>query len=287
MTQVPVFMIGETFNAHISTQENYACEGRTGVYVGEFADVRKTIDSRWHGCYTEMRQIFQDSIIRSLVPLDAIQDSQYTKVLVFSSGPMGAGKSYTMRWMIRTGAIPEKLLSVSIDPDLIRRQLPEWPIYVKNNPITAGSLTHLESTLIAEIAREVAMRSGLSVWVDGSLANTEWTIADITRIRSRFPDYSICVLHVTADENKIMERCCKRAGETGRFVPVERIKRSMEGSSETIRHLQAPLVDIVAVIRNDGTDPSVERIFYREGESEPSWSSIRSYFDSLRKPYET
>jgi len=59
---------------------------------------------------------------------------------VFTAGAMGAGKSFTIRRLMTENRFP-LLAFVSVDPDLIRRHLPEFEAYVEQNPDLAGELT--------------------------------------------------------------------------------------------------------------------------------------------------
>jgi hypothetical protein len=83
--------------------------------------------------------------------------------IVFTAGAMGAGKlllgfvirishtffvlsgkSYTMRQMVEKGRFP-LLAFVNVDPDAIRRYLPEFHLYVEEIPLLAGELTRKEA----------------------------------------------------------------------------------------------------------------------------------------------
>jgi hypothetical protein len=64
--------------------------------------------------------------------------------VVFTAGPMGAGKTHTLRWMAKKGFFPLDTF-VHADPDLIRNELPEIQGYIARDPQRAGSLTHKEA----------------------------------------------------------------------------------------------------------------------------------------------
>lgn len=55
----------------------------------------------------------------------------------------GAGKSHVMHLLAERGIFPMESF-VQVDPDRLRRQLPEMQAYVARDPGTAGSLTHKE-----------------------------------------------------------------------------------------------------------------------------------------------
>jgi hypothetical protein len=266
------------FDCTKSTQQNYSRQGIVTCehYIGEFSSIRESLDSKFHGCYRKERQLFQDSLIRELLTVQLSGAMETTsRWICFTSGAMGAGKGYCMNWMMHHGVIPKGTFACHIDPDAIKRKLPEWSIYLQNNPQSAGSFTHSESALIAEIAKEAALGMGLSVWVDGSLSNTDWTIQDIQRIRRTHIGYRIAVFHVMAEEEIVLQRCRKRAISTGRMVPIEKTRVSIEGSAITVQRLGPPLVDFVAKIRNDGGDPVLLSI---NNCNVSDWKKISEYF---------
>ena len=275
--------IMSAFDINKSTQENYSSpsESACEAYVGDYQDIRRALDCRWHGCYRPDRQLLQDSLIRGVLRLGhaPVQASpRGSKWLIFTCGPMGAGKGYCMNWMFKRKIIPHQNLFHHIDPDAMKRKLPEWNQYLRSNPMTAGSLTHSESATMVEIAQEASLRMGASLWVDGSLSNTEWTLAHMDRIRRDHPEYQIGVFHVTAQEQTIMERCAKRATTTGRVVPPEKIRQSIRGSAETISRLHPPRVDFAAVLCNNEADPVLLSVNGRCVENE--WNCISEFFHS-------
>jgi len=254
--------IKQGYDFEKSTTENYSDESELAdhSFSGEFHDIRVNIDSSWHGSYARSRQLFQDELIKEALGLNRTSDARGRETspswIIFTGGAMGAGKGYTMNWMTKMGIIPIPNLR-HIDPDVFKRKLPEWKYYVKLNPATAGSMTHLESSMLVEIAQEVALRQNMNIWIDGSLSNHEWTISHLRRIRESFPNYRIAVVHVSADESTIMQRCERRAKSTGRVVPLEKIRHSLESSLRTVKMLAPPLVDVVVMVRNEGPKPEL------------------------------
>ncbi len=72
--------------------------------------------------YTEARQAWQDTVIRSTVRRTSSQPNPW---IVYTCGPMGAGKGYTLSWMSENGYFPLENI-VHIDPDYFKRVMPEW-----------------------------------------------------------------------------------------------------------------------------------------------------------------
>jgi hypothetical protein len=82
-----------------------------------------------------------------------------------------------------------------------------------------------------------AMRNSQHVWVDGSMRNGEWLSGRLDELCAMFPAYRVAVFYITASEPIIIQRCGKRAELTGRFVPPEIIKRSMQDPSHALQIL--------------------------------------------------
>jgi hypothetical protein len=136
-----------------------------------------------------------------------------SKVLLASISPAphlrsflaGAGKSHTMRKLVEQGRFP-LLAFVNVDPDKIRGFLPEFHIYVEQNPELAGELTRKEAGFIAEILTLAGLRAGKNVLVDGSLRDHSWYRLYFERLRSDFPTLRIAILHITAPREAVFQR---------------------------------------------------------------------------------
>jgi len=93
--------------------------------------------------------------------------------VVFTAGPMGAGKSHTLKWLAKRGFFPLDDF-VLADPDVIRNELPEIEGYIERNPLMAGQLTHKEAGYVLEILIREGLKEGRNVLVQGSLRDAAW-----------------------------------------------------------------------------------------------------------------
>lgn len=235
------------FDCSTSTAEFYSAPLESG-FVGENAVIRKSLDYTYHNNYTEQRQHFQDFLIRTNVLLHGAGSHQPWYVL--TCGPMGVGKGYVLGWMSAIGILQLETIS-KIDPDNFKLRLPEWQSYVQNGMASvAGSMTHAESSYIAEIAQHVAMNNSMDVWVDGSLRNSAWYETELQRIRKLFPQYRIAIISISAPEQMIADNIKRRAIETGRDIP-EELQRasSLDEIGKGVQRL-THLVDLVASVVN-------------------------------------
>lgn len=152
--------------------------------------------------------------------------------------------------MSATGILQLERVS-KIDPDAFKLKMPEWKIYQENNMANdAGSMTHAESSYVAEIAQHVAMRNSMDVWIDGSLRNYQWYEKELQRIRKRHPQYRIAIIVISAPDEMIDDNIKRRAEATGRDIPAELRQAS---SVKEINHGVAKLThlaDLVASVYN-------------------------------------
>lgn len=116
-----------TYNYSLSTTEVYGLSACP--FVGPFAHIRPLLDYSYHAYYSEERQRVQDRIIMFLLQYHHSDDEKdlapFSRALpqdtgdgcslgykrrgpwvVFTAGPMGAGKSHSLKWMARRGYFP-------------------------------------------------------------------------------------------------------------------------------------------------------------------------------------
>lgn len=110
-----------------------------------------------------------------------------------------------MNTLVEKGHFP-LLAFVTVDPDEIRRHLPEFHLYVEQSPELAGELTRKEAGYIAEILTLAGLQAGKNVLVDGSLRDSEWYKKYFARLRRDFKYLRIAIIHVTAPRDAVFQR---------------------------------------------------------------------------------
>jgi predicted ABC-type ATPase len=164
-------------------------------------------------------------VIQDRIVMDMIGNHQPCKArrrALYTSGTYGSGKTRAMRDTLASTFDTGNL--VRIDPDEIRRKLPEWSEMVKSNPETAGEMTHMESTFIALLAEQVCLELGLSYLIDGSLGDAEWYAEWLRHVASL--GYIVDLVRFECPLDLALERCETRARETGRHIPRDNIERA-------------------------------------------------------------
>lgn len=241
-----------------STEQNYSqslSSGDKGTsdFTQPFETVRRSLDYNYHCHYTYDRQLVQDDILIRLYgdslsssDVDMTKQDQW---IIFTAGPMGAGKSYTLQRLSESGRLHLENF-VLVDLDAIRRELPEYPYYASNNPATAGDRTRKEAGHLTEIATLASLRAGRNVVVDGSLRAYRWYRQYFARLRAEFPALKIAIFYISAPRESILHNAADRALETGRFVPLKTLKMVMEQVPRSMDIL-APQADYFVTLVNN------------------------------------
>lgn len=269
------FQVEETYDYEQSTVDNYRAEQNS--LVGDYVDIRQTLDYSYHPYYDERRQLLQDQLLKNVVSSGRRQQWPW---IVFTAGAMGAGKSFTIRWMNKNEYFPLSEV-VQVDPDHFKSAMPEWRDYINLNALEAGTKTHLESGFLVEIAQEKLLSQSKHIQVDGSLRDYKWYQYVFQKIKERYPHYNIAILYIYASKPTVYKRVEARARVTGRHVPKESIDQSVEQVPYSVEQLK-PYCDFVAYIENEG-EPRLTNYFdqlHPDGTKDPSWLLIKNKFPS-------
>jgi Zeta toxin len=254
-------------NWEIPTNEVYH-DPTFSDYTEEFKEARRKLDYSYHRNPAKSRQELQDVILKRVVQAarnanelpsqneeeEKEQDNyQRRPWIVFSAGPMGVGKGYVMSTLKERGLFPlDRFLT--IDPDLLKAELPEMTGYLQRDPASAATKVHRESTQMADVLLQHALQMRIPTLVDGSLRDVDYYKAFMERIRNNFPEYQLAILHVTASPEIIRSRAQSRAEKTGRAVPEQLLETSIAQVPASVTAL-SPFVDVVFTISNEEDQP--------------------------------
>ena len=146
--------VKNNFDFTKSSEDNYSDEN--APFVGKYEKIRSQLDYNFHKHYSVRRQYLQDELMTQFLDT-IIEDGEYicdkplNNWIVFTAGAMGAGKGHTLNWLSKQKLFPLESF-VNVDPDCIRALLPEFEIYNKKNPYTAGFKTQKEVGYISEVS---------------------------------------------------------------------------------------------------------------------------------------
>ena len=154
------FQIPYEYYYNKSTEDNYYCKNndeaiKSADRLSSYHLERETLDYSYHKCYSHERQQFQDSLMNTFFDTflknTGLTPASRESWLVFTAGPMGAGKSHTIGWLDTEGLFPLQSF-LKVDPDIIRELLPETFKYNQMDPLTAGKFTQKEVGYISEVS---------------------------------------------------------------------------------------------------------------------------------------
>jgi predicted ABC-type ATPase len=166
--------------------------------------------------FTEERENLHQEIIENILSRKAY--STQRRVYMLGGAPAN-GKSTFLNSSFATH--PDTALQ--IDPDEIKKLLPEYQEMLNRGEPLAAFLVHEESSLIAKTIKKVALENGYDLILDGIANDTfEKREADYKELKSY--DYTVRIDYVTLDTELSLKIAKIRAEETGREVPQEFVK---------------------------------------------------------------
>lgn len=149
------FEIPRDYDFEKSSEANYCCAD--AQFVGKYAHIRSQLDYTYHKHYSVERQQLHDKLIDRFLKTVVHDRKRNVECevplenwIVFTAGPMGAGKGHTMQWLYKHDLFPLDAF-VNVDPDAIRQLLPETAHYNHRDDNTAGFLTQKEVGYISEV----------------------------------------------------------------------------------------------------------------------------------------
>lgn len=167
------------------------------------------------------REVHDPIMNKALVPKPAAADEQ--KVAIMTMGGPGSGKSSMMR-----GVDHSKF--VTVDPDAVRTQLPEYKAATSGDKIYKGAaaMTHEEASYIAKQTLAKAIENGQHVIVDGTGSNADSMLAKMKQLKDNGYQVHLAYAHLD-NVDEALRRVADRAEKTGRTVP-EKLVRSAYSS---------------------------------------------------------
>ena len=104
---------------------------------------------------------------------------------------------------------------------------------------------------MSELLTNYALDNGLNTLVDGSLKDATWYENYFVKLRETYPKLKIGIIHVTAPTEAIFERVQQRGKTTGRVVPLDTLKRSIEEVPKAVKQLRHSVDFFVEIYNPD------------------------------------
>lgn len=124
--------------------------------------------------------------------------------LIFTVGPRGVGKKHVIRGLTAQGRLG-LLTHVDVDPDEIRRRLPEFETYLKSKPDHVDELTRKEAGLICEVLTLAAIQAGRNVILDGCLNDPKFYLGLVSRLKEEYPMLKFGIFNIRAPKKMIVK----------------------------------------------------------------------------------
>eukprot|EP00485_Elphidium_margaritaceum_P001344 CAMPEP_0202701618 /NCGR_PEP_ID=MMETSP1385-20130828/14695_1 /ASSEMBLY_ACC=CAM_ASM_000861 /TAXON_ID=933848 /ORGANISM="Elphidium margaritaceum" /LENGTH=340 /DNA_ID=CAMNT_0049359073 /DNA_START=56 /DNA_END=1078 /DNA_ORIENTATION=- len=248
------FNIPSTYDWHETSANNYSRKYEPVDFV-DYEYSKSLLDYTYHGYYSTHRQIHVHNPIIAYyksIAMHKLQTPDYMRDhpwMLFTAGPMGAGKTHMLKWLAVLDVFPLQAF-LKISPDRIKRFLPEYTKYLKTDEKNVGSMLRTEVGYLCEIIIwELLSSSHVSIWMDSSLRHGSFFEGMFKNINMRFPAYKIALLNVVCDPSTVFERAIQRTQITGRHVPESDIQQSIDEVPRSVQTLST-LADVVIHIDN-------------------------------------
>jgi adenylylsulfate kinase-like enzyme len=240
---------GKDFDWTLPTNVAYKVDD-TNLFSPPFQESRSKLDYSYHKNPVLDRQRFQDVVLSRVLDADESSSQAASSTspsstttatkdrpfIVFTSGPMGVGKSYVMSQLHKRKLFPFQNF-VKIDPDMLKSELPEMAGYLQYDSESAATKLHRESTQMSDVLFEHSLSSNRNILVDGSLRDVDWYTQLFHRLRHEFPQYTLVIMYVSASTETIKKRARVRAMVSGRAVPEDLLQQSIDQVPKSVEHL--------------------------------------------------
>ena len=113
---------------------------------------------------------------------------------------------------------------VNINPDDVKKELPEWKVGLKASARDTASVLHVESREVAEQIYNKALDSGLNVIIDGTGRDADKHTRKIKALQDA--GYHVTVMMADIDVGMAINRVEYRAEVEGRYVPEDTVRKT-------------------------------------------------------------
>jgi hypothetical protein len=225
---------------------------------GKFEGVRRLNQLSYPTQFSRARQKFQNGLMEKL--LERGQTSHYPRI-IFTSGPLGSGKSTSLQELESLGYLPKGEFLL-IDPDEVRELLPEYKDFLKG-PYSdyAAHLTHHEAMQISDMMMEKALKEGKNIVVSASMRDHLHYSKLVERVRKTSPNYTLEMVRINRAPEKVLEvnQGKNLISRRGRITPMPLVVNSIVEVEETAGKME-PMFDRVVQIDNNGAKPLIAAI---------------------------
>lgn len=227
-----------------------------------------------NGEYSEKRKSIHKEIVQMFISDKGFDHEVEGRVGILLGGGSGVGKSRIINKIIGTNGY------VLVDPDEIKKLLPEYREAIKLQLPEAADIVHEESSDIAQLLLDECIERYEPFIYDGTMKNLVKYKRIINELQSR--DYSIQIIIVDADVEIAYDRVKKRYFEDWRFVGRDIVEQTNYLVAKSFQELYN-LVDMYSVFENNSNTEDPKIIAYRDTEQEEVVLDDIAYNEFLQK----
>lgn len=170
----------------------------------------------------QMRQAIEDTYFESATPAP-----ESRKPIAYVMGGGGAsGKGFVKSYLIKTGRINDNG-AVSLDPDEVKPDIPEYTAIVAAGDYRAAEVTHEESSNIAKRVKARAISGRYDIVLDVTLGDPKKGEKYLQELKDS--GYEVRLFGVTVNPEMAVIRAMNRAAKTGRYVPISALLHAHKG----------------------------------------------------------
>ena len=214
-----------------------------------------------HTINTPQREAFRQRIVDEHLAGTSPVEGR-APVLYLMGGGGASGKGHVKDLLIGRGDIPAHG-PVELDPDEIKKQIPEYDAIAKTGDSRGASVVHQESGDLAKRVLSESIDQRRDIVYDVTLGNPEKGRALIDRAKAA--GYEVRLYGVTVDPEVAVQRNGERAVKTGRYVPIDEQLKAHKGFSEGFESY-AERVDTAKLYDTNGPGATIIAAKTRHGQ---------------------
>jgi predicted ABC-type ATPase len=163
---------------------------------------------------------------------------------IFMAGGPGSGKSYSLESLAKAGLVSMSNY-VIINSDDIKEMIPEYQSFKKVDAEKAANLVHEESSFLKDQVVDEAKKRRVNFILDGTFSDPVKSGALLKTLSG----FQTKIIFVDAPTEVLLKRVQERGQRTGRFVPQDYVRSSVEKIRKSIAELSR-VADVTFFIIN-------------------------------------
>ena len=208
---------------------------KENYFMSDGENQTQTIYTTKGGGYIAKRQQLHDEIVDEIVKsADSPPEGKKPVAFLFGGGS-ASGKSSIISSAVEPVIQKSGLKFGSVDSDAIKKQIPEYEHFIKQNPELAAKRVHNESSDIANEAIDKLIAQNKCFCFDGTMKNFDKYFKLIHKLKQA--GYEVNIVSADVPTEEAIRRSELRAKKTNRTVPEGIIRGSHGGFALTFPKL--------------------------------------------------